>query len=386
MKPGRFLVPSSENFSVNKLIVKKVFAALLATVALSTATLNAAGDLPSAGYDRTEDDVITSVRPGLSRTRPAFRKAISMLAEAAPADERLADYYDRVTKRVKGDEADGENNPGAGVVKTVRRSNPGRTDATNVNARPTSDAPSQVAFQSLLGGAQGTQTAEPRDPQSYSTGDDSQSGAEGRPSAQPQFTVGDMAFDTNPAIEQWMTYYTATPVGRRTMKIGIERSNSYLEMARAEFRSAGVPEDLVWLACVESVWNPRAVSPAAAGGIWQFMPATATEYGLKVQSGNDERADPFKQTRVAAAYLRDLYTIFGDWTLAMAAYNSGEPRVMGAIVKNGNANFWELYDKQLLPRETCNYVPKILATIKLASQAEVYGLAPQAEPAVYTGG
>jgi hypothetical protein len=385
MKPGRFLVPSSEAFSAKKLILKKLFATVLATVALSTATLNAAGDLPPVGYDRTEDDVITSVRPGLSRTRPAFRKAISMLAEAAPADERLADYYDRVTKRVKGDEADGENNPGAGVVKIVRRNNPGRTDATNVNTTPASDIPSQVAFQSLVAGAQG-QSAEPRDPQSYSTGDDSQSGAEGGPSAQQQFTVGDMAFDTNPAIEQWMTYYTATPVGRRTMKIGIERSNSYLEMARAEFRSAGVPEDLVWLACVESVWNPRAVSPAAAGGIWQFMRATATEYGLKVQSGNDERADPFKQTRVAAAYLRDLYTIFGDWTLAMAAYNSGEPRVMGAIVRNGNANFWELYDKKLLPKETCNYVPKILATIRLASQAKDYGLAPQEEPAVYTGG
>jgi len=153
-------------------------------------------------------------------------------------------------------------------------------------------------------------------------------------------------------------------------------------MARAEFRNAGVPEDMVWLAFVESVWNPRAVSPAAAGGIWQFIPATATEYGLKVESGNDERADPFKQTRVAAAYLHDLYTIFGDWTLAMAAYNSGEPRVMGAIVRNGNANFWELYDKQLLPKETCNYVPKILAAIKLASKADVYGLSPQTDPAI----
>ncbi len=386
MKPGRFLVPSSEDFSAKKRIVKKLFAIVLATVALSTATLNAAGDLPPASYDRTEDDVITSVRPGLSRTRPAFRKAISMLKEAAPADERLADYYDRVTKRVKGGEADGENNPGAGVVKIVRRNNPGRTDATNVNATPASDAPSQVAFQSLVAGAQDAQTAEPRDPQSYSMEEDSQSGAEGGPSAQQQFTVGDMTFDTNPAIEQWINYYTATPVGRRTMKIGIERSNSYLEMARAEFRSAGVPEDLVWLACVESVWNPRAVSPAAAGGIWQFMRATATEYGLKVASGNDERADPLKQTHVAAAYLRDLYTIFGDWTLAMAAYNSGEPRVMGAIVRNRNANFWELYDKKLLPKETCNYVPKILATIRLASQAESYGLAPQAETAAYTGG
>ena len=144
-------------------------------------------------------------------------------------------------------------------------------------------------------------------------------------------------------------------------------------MARAEFRNAGVPEDLVWLAFVESVWNPRAVSPAAAGGIWQFIPATATDYGLTVERGNDERADPFKQTRVAAAYLRDLYTIFGDWSLAMAAYNSGEPRVMGAIVKNGNANFWELSDKRLLPKETCAYVPKILATIRVASKAEDYG-------------
>ena len=175
-----------------------------------------------------------------------------------------------------------------------------------------------------------------------------------------------------------MNYYGATPIGRSTLKIGIGRSNLYLEMARAEFRSAGVPEDLVWLAFVESVWNPRAVSRAAAGGIWQFISATATDYGLTVQSGNDERADPFKQTRVAAAYLRDLYTIFGDWTLAMAAYNAGEPGVMGAIIRNGDANFWEMYDRRLLPRETCNYIPKILATIKLASQAEFYGLASQA--------
>ena len=158
------------------------------------------------------------------------------------------------------------------------------------------------------------------------------------------------------------------------MTIGIDRSNSYLEMAREEFRKAGVPEDLVWLGFVESVWNPKAVSPAAAGGIWQFIPATATDYGLRVESGNDERADPAKQTRAAAIYLHDLYTIFGDWALAMAAYNSGEPRVMGAIVKNGRANFWDLYNKQLLPKETCDYVPKILAAIKVAGQAEDYGL------------
>jgi membrane-bound lytic murein transglycosylase D len=183
-----------------------------------------------------------------------------------------------------------------------------------------------------------------------------------------------MAYDTNPAIDHWINYYGSTPVGRRTMTIGISRSGSYLAMARKEFRNAGVPQDLVWLALVESVWNPRAVSPAAAGGLWQFIPSTATDYGLTVETGNDERADPLKQTRVAATYLHDLHTIFGDWALAMAAYNCGEPRVMSAIVKNGSANFWELSDNQLLPKETCNYVPKILAAIKIASEADSYGL------------
>ena len=309
-----------------------------------------------------------------------------MLKDAAPANERLADYYGRVKKRVTGDGIDGEDSAGTGVVRTVRRSNSRPSDVPSGRSTVGVSAPSQGALQDVPGVAQETAMPASTSGQTDSTQDDSQDRADLEPSVQYQFTVGDMEFDTNPAIEEWMNYYAVTPMGRRTMKIGIERSSPYLEMARAEFRSAGVPEDLVWLACVESVWNPRAVSPAAAGGIWQFIPATATDYGLTVQNGNDERADPFKQTRVAAAYLRDLYTIFGDWTLAMAAYNSGEPRVMGAIVKNGNANFWELYDKQLLPKETCNYVPKILATIKLASQAEAYGLAPQSETPVFAGG
>lgn len=386
MNPGRFLVPSSENSSAKKLRVKKLITTILTSAAISTATLNSAGDLPAATQARSKDGVINSMPPGLSRSRGAFRKAISMLADAADSNEQLAGYYDRVTKRVTGDVADGENNFGAGVVRTVQRSNPGQPDATDFNTASGSDAPSQVAYQTMAAATQDTRTTKPRDPLSNSIADDSQVRAENGMTPQRQLTVGDMEFDTNPAIERWMNYYAATPIGRRTMKIGIERSSSYLEMARAEFRNAGVPEDLVWLAFVESVWNPRAVSPAAAGGIWQFIPATATDYGLKVQSGNDERADPFKQTRVAAAYLRDLYTIFGDWALAMAAYNSGEPRVMGAIVKNGNANFWELHDKHLLPAETCDYIPKILATIKLTSQAELYGLTAQPEVPFYAGG
>ena len=327
---------------------------------MTVATLESASDLPAA-VKQNED--ISSVRLGLSRQRPAFRKAVSMLAEAAPRNQRLADYYERVTKRISGADAEIEQNDDEGVAITIRKSV--REPAPAVTGQ------TPAATQGLLGVARAETISEPS--YSDSTGSDSTIASEDELGQRAGFTVGDIAFDTNPEIEHWINYFGVTPGGRGTMKIGFERSGSYLEMARAEFRNAGVPEDLVWLAFVESVWNPRAVSPAAAGGIWQFIPATATEYGLKVESGNDERADPFKQTRVAAAYLRDLYTIFGDWSLAMAAYNSGEPRVMGAIVKNGNANFWELSERQLLPKETCAYVPKILASIRVASRAEDYG-------------
>jgi len=289
-----------------------------------------------------------------------------MLAEAAPANPRLAEYYERVTRRISGEGGEAEENGGAGAVITVRKNRVGQPDARGAAS---ATVQSHVDWQSLLTVAQADSMA-PASP----TAPDALSQPEQGPASQGPLTVGDIAFDTNPAIDHWIDYYGANPLGRRTLKVGIERSDSYLDMARAEFRGAGVPEDLVWLAFVESVWNPSAVSRAAAGGLWQFISATATEYGLKVQSGNDERADPFKQTHVAAVYLRDLYTIFGDWALAMAAYNAGEPRVMGAIVKNGNADFWELYDKQLLPKETREYVPKILAAINVASRAGDCGL------------
>ena len=343
-------------------------------MALLSATLKTAGD-PSIVTDFSDqEDSSYSVRLGLSRTRPAFRKAIGMLADAANSNGQLAEYYQRVAKRVTGDTADVQERSATVVVKRIKRPINRSYVSSTTQTIKRSDSQNEASYQPSMPALMVASAAS----FSNSTADNSNEETDnaGEPIRQ-QFTVGDMTFETNPAIERWVDYYSNNTFGRRTMAVGIERSNAYLEMARAEFRSAGVPEDLVWLACVESVWNPRALSPAAAGGIWQFIPATATEYGLKVEHGIDERADPLKQTRVAAAYLRDLYTIFGDWALAMAAYNSGEPRVMGAIVKNGNANFWELYEKQLLPKETCDYVPKILATIKLAGQAEDYGFVPQ---------
>jgi hypothetical protein len=371
MKLNPFLAPTSKPSSSKKLIVKKLCSTAFTMLVLAGGMLL----FDSASYRSSPEPLATAIAApvsvavplGLSCRRGAFNKAIDILADAAETNPRLVHYYNRVAKRVRGAVINGEDNSGESVAKSAHKVN-----RSTVAAKAATNIPSQAASEGSITRAPGVVAHL----SIAATSNDDPSELSHR--VQQRYTVGDMAFDMNAAIEYWMNYYSATPGGRRTMMVGIGRSDSYLEMARAEFRSAGVPEDLVWLAFVESVWNPRAVSPAAAGGIWQFIPSTATDYGLTVQSGNDERADPFKQTRVAATYLRDLYTIFGDWSLAMAAYNSGEPRVMGAIVKNGRANFWDLYNKQLLPKETRDYVPKILAAIKIASQAETYGLAPQA--------
>lgn len=369
MNVSRFLVPSSETDCIKKRTAKRLISVVVTSLAILSVVLNTAGDLPSAPTAEAQAGRV-SVPPGLTRSRGAFRKAIQILTDGAGANQHLANYLDGLTKRVKGDTASGDNNSGVAVVK---HDSGIRASAANAAAAKAMRAVKSMA-EHRAGASDVASSGNPNEK------DESLSF-----SSQPDFTVGDMSFDTNPAIEHWMSYYTSSPIGRRTMKIGFERSNAYLEMARAEFRSAGVPEDLVWLAFVESVWNPQAVSPAAAGGIWQFIPATATDYGLKVKSGEDERADPFKQTRVAAVYLHDLYTIFGDWALVMAAYNSGEPRVMGAIVKNGRANFWDLYEKELLPKETRDYVPKILAAIKVASQQDSYGLEARGARETYSG-
>lgn len=371
MKLNLFLVPRSAVTRSKKFIAQKLISTILTTIALTGAafvvkTVRHTAALAPTMTVIAEDETV--IPAGLSRRRFAFSHALQMLADAAETDTDLADYYKSVTKRVRGGRAKGTSSSGIHVVKADRKAD--SSVEMTIEKGAVAETTLHSALQSVISLAKGITASEPAALQGETdTSDDAIISEDTQ-----RFTTGDIAFDTNPAIERWTNYYAVTPGGRRTMAIGIDRSNSYLEMAREEFRKAGVPEDLVWLGFVESVWNPKAVSPAAAGGIWQFIPATATDYGLRVESGNDERADPAKQTRAAAIYLHDLYTIFGDWALAMAAYNSGEPRVMGAIVKNGRANFWDLYNKQLLPKETCDYVPKILAAIKVAGQAEDYGL------------
>src|SRR5205823_2306071 len=152
------------------------------------------------------------------------------------------------------------------------------------------------------------------------------------------------------------------------------RSGRYEDMIRRTLQEEGVPQELIYLAQAESGFHPLAVSRAGARGMWQFMGSRAKAYGLERNWWVDERQDPEKATRAAARHLKDLYKQFGDWYLAMAAYNSGPGTVQSAVKRTGYADFWELYKRNQLPRETRNYVPIILAVTIMAKNPAQYGL------------
>src|SRR5258707_12475214 len=145
-------------------------------------------------------------------------------------------------------------------------------------------------------------------------------------------------------------------------------------MIRRTLQEQGVPQELIYLAQAESGFHPLAVSRAGAGGMWQFMGSRAKGYGLERSWWVDDRQDPEKATRAAAHHLKDLYNQFGDWYLAMAAYNSGPGTIQSAVKRTGYADFWELYRRDVLPKETRNYVPIIVAETIMAKNPEQYGL------------
>jgi peptidoglycan lytic transglycosylase D len=190
----------------------------------------------------------------------------------------------------------------------------------------------------------------------------------------------DFEFSVAPPVFQFMNFFVSGR-GHSTMVVGLQRSGRYRQMAERIFKEERVPLDLIWLAQAESVWKPNALSRAAAKGIWQFIPSTGTRYGLAQTAWIDDRSHPEKATRAAARYLRWLHDHFaGDWLLAMAAYNSGENRVDGAIARCGYADFWELYKRGLLPQETRNYVPIILSIIIISKNQKRYGFDVKPDP------
>lgn len=169
-------------------------------------------------------------------------------------------------------------------------------------------------------------------------------------------------------------HYFSTDYGRKSLLAGLRRSGRYKAMIERVFAEEGIPQELLYLAQAESGFLPRAVSNKQAVGMWQFIAGTGSNYDLGRSGAYDERLDPEKATRAAAKYLKDLHAHFGDWYLAMAAYNCGAGAVDRAIERTGFADYWELLNRHALPKETANYVPIILAMTIMAKNPKDYGL------------
>ncbi len=183
----------------------------------------------------------------------------------------------------------------------------------------------------------------------------------------------------NASVYKSMTFWLST--GRKYFVDGLTRSGMYQDMIERIFREESLPLDLMYLAQVESLFKPNALSRALARGIWQFTKGTAVRYGLRVDKYVDERSDPEKSTRAAAHYLTDLYAMFHDWNLVLAAYNWGEGAIQRLVGQSGVTDFWHLADlKRKMPEETKNHVPLIMASIILARNPEKYGLPTELEP------
>jgi len=154
---------------------------------------------------------------------------------------------------------------------------------------------------------------------------------------------------------------------------GLARSGRFIPMIERIFEEEGLPKDLAQVAMVESSFIPRARSPKAACGIWQFIPGTGRQYGLASNAVMDERNDPEKATRAAAKYLAFLHDLFHDWYLAMAAYNAGEGKILRTMEKTGLTDFWQLAASGLLKPQTQNYVPAVIASMLIARNPSHYG-------------
>jgi membrane-bound lytic murein transglycosylase D len=197
-------------------------------------------------------------------------------------------------------------------------------------------------------------------------------GVKAKVEAEIRNTRSDLPLMMTEQVAGYITYFSGH--GRGVFERAYSRSGRYHDMIVSTLKAEGVPQDLIYLAQAESGFHPLAVSRVGARGIWQFMASRGRGYGLHHNMWVDDRQDPEKSTRAAARHLKDLYNQFGDWYLAMAAYNSGPGTVQAAVKRTGYADFWELYNRNVLPKETRNYVPIILAVTIMTKNPSQYGL------------
>jgi membrane-bound lytic murein transglycosylase D len=297
-----------------------------------------------------------------NQAREEFDRAVDSILESGfdvRASQRLQTYYLELVERIYREEVPLQQ-PNAPISTQLVAQN------TQTQDPQKSAPPSQVGFRD--------QKFEPSpldDLSKLVLTDDEKVVKEGDLVAleQAQKNVN-FSFTLNPLIQQFINYYQGR--NRSTMENGLRRSGQYMKLARKIFIEEGVPVDVTWLGQVESAWKPKAVSWAAASGLWQFIPSTARMYGLRQTAYIDERNSYEQATRASARHLKDLAKRYnGNWELAMAAYNTGAGNIDRAISRAGTANFWMIYP--YIAQETRNYVPNILAVILIAKNPEKYG-------------
>ncbi|MBI1799692.1 MAG: LysM peptidoglycan-binding domain-containing protein [Candidatus Eisenbacteria bacterium] len=219
-----------------------------------------------------------------------------------------------------------------------------------------------VELQSNLGGLRDAASKDARSASSAAAaGNDADEKVLSAPAAeeiQPQL---------NADVYRWIDFFTGA--GRSTFERWLKRSGRYMELFRDVLHQEGLPPDLVHLVFVESGFNLNARSVSAAVGPWQLLGGTARMFGLNVNRWVDERKDPEKSSVAAARYLKHLYSVFGDWPLALASYNAGEGTVLRAIQNQGTTNYWDLK----LPRQTEDYVPQFMAILAITHDPSKYG-------------
>ncbi len=252
------------------------------------------------------------------------------------SDERLEKEFDRVVAGVNQLYPGGTSADAGSSQDAQQKSEPAPIDATN-EITPAADA-----------------------------------GVKAKAQAEIKNTRSDLPLMMTDQVAGYITYFSGH--GRGVFERAFARSGRYHDMIVSTFKEQGIPQDLIYLAQAESGFHPLAVSRVGARGIWQFMASRGRGYGLSHNMWVDDRQDPEKSTRAAARHLKDLYNQFGDWYLAMAAYNSGPGTVQAAVKRTGYADFWELYRRNVLPKETRNYVPIILAVTIMTKNPSQYGL------------
>jgi membrane-bound lytic murein transglycosylase D len=252
------------------------------------------------------------------------------------SDDRLQKEFDRIVQGVNEVYPGGTSQEADASQEPQQKSEPAPIDTTNELA-PTADA-----------------------------------GTRAKAEAELKKTRSDLPLMMTDQVAGYIAYFSGH--GRAIFERAYARSGRYREMMLPILKQQGVPQDLIYLALAESGFHPHAVSRVGARGIWQFMAGRGLGYGLHHNMYVDDRQDPEKATRAAARHLKDLYNQFGDWYLAMAAYNSGPGTVQAAVKRTGYADFWELYNRNVLPRETKNYVPIILAATLMAKNPSQYAL------------